>query len=60
MYVTTTVLANDDTRSGGKRCVGKLEKHSPAAVQAENTSAGQEFMESDTGTAVMMEDGMVG
>jgi hypothetical protein len=58
MYVTNTVIADDDTRSGGKR-FGELEKQSTGALQAENTSAGQQLMDSDTRKAMMMEDGVV-
>lgn len=54
MYVTTTAIADDDTRSGGEGCYGELEKQSAGAVQAENTSAGQQHMDSYSNPTIVM------
>ena len=60
MYVTTTAIAeDDDTRSGGQRCDGELEKQSTGAVQMENTTAGQQLMDSNTSSTIVIESGRI-
>jgi len=58
MYVTATIFANDDTRSGDEGCDGELEKQSTGPLQAENTTAGQQPMDSNTNTANVMCSGV--